>query len=64
MRLCPVDLAACSRTECAGGYCVLEGEAHVTICWECGDIVDRRGHTAGTCIACLTVSRAAANEEA
>ena len=58
MSLCPVDLAECAREECAGGYCMRESEPHVILCWECGEIVDRRGHHAGICVACLTLETA------
>jgi hypothetical protein len=64
MRLCPLDLTECARDECAGGYCMREkSEPHVTLCWECGEIVDRHGHSAGICIACITVRTSAVTAE-
>ena len=61
MKICPVDLAVCQRPECGGRHCTLAETTHLTICWECGEIVDRHGVVAGTCIACLTVPVAANN---
>jgi hypothetical protein len=64
MRICPVDLAVCGRPECGGRHCTLAETTHLTICWECGEIVDRHGVVAGTCIACMTIPVAANNPEA
>ena len=63
MKICPVDLACCGRADCHGRHCALAEEPHVTICWECGEIVDRHGVVAGTCIACVRIPVAANNEE-
>jgi hypothetical protein len=62
MKICPVDLAVCERPECGGRHCELADHPHMTICWECGEIVDRHGVVAGTCIACVTMV-VAANDE-
>ena len=63
MRICPVDLALCRRPECGGRHCTLAESTHLTVCWECGEIVDRHGVVAGTCIACMTIPVAANDTE-
>ena len=62
MKICPVDLAACSRPECGGRHCAMADTTHLTICWECGTVASH-GITHGICVECVTVRITAPAEE-
>jgi hypothetical protein len=51
MRLCPVELDYCERSECRQGHCYLSGERLLYACLECGELVAIRG--VKICIACI-----------
>lgn len=56
MKLCPVDLAGCSRPECGGGHCSLAESARLVVCWDCG-VPEPHGVKSGVCITCMTLYR-------